>query len=237
MQVVCNEIRDRINKYEKRDKNFENNSKKIFLSVVPSRLKFTFDSDNFKVQEKIIEITNYFPKPCPILLIPLESQYFRIANVFQRQWLNPGSVLKINILFIPDENRDYNDVLKIRYFNNQLMEIKIFAKIVTIFSFPSTVSFGNVPLDQPVCYKIPIRSHSKKEFSFVIWPSKENSCVDIYPRWGRVKANQEPLIIMIIYRPLRYISMHFQIRIFISDLCKTPHIINFYAYTRPGLLR
>ena len=83
MQVVCNEIRHRVNKYEKRDKNFENSSKKIFLSVVPSRLKFTFDSDNFKVQEKIIEITNYFHKPCPILLIPLESQYFRIANVFQ----------------------------------------------------------------------------------------------------------------------------------------------------------
>lgn len=42
---------------------------------------------------------------------------------------------------------------------------------------------------------------------------------------------------MVIYKPLRYISMNFQIRIFISDLYKTPYVINFYAYTRPGLLR
>lgn len=54
---------------------------------------------------------------------------------------------------------------------------------------------------------------------------------------GHVKPNQEPLIIMVIYRPLQYISLNFQIQIFITNLCKTPYIINFYAYTRPGILR
>ncbi|XP_076390974.1 uncharacterized protein LOC105662402 [Megachile rotundata] len=238
MQVESNDIKYCINKYEEKNINyFKNYSKKAFLSVIPSTLKFTFDSKNFKIQKKIVEITNYFSKPCPIQLLPPETQYFQINNISQKIWLNPGSVFKMNILFIPDENRGYNDVLKIRYFYDQLIEIKIFAEVVNTFSFPTIVNFGNVPLDHPVCYEIPIHPNAKKEFTFAILPTQENSCVDICPRWGRMRPGQKPLTVMIIYRPLQYISMHFQVRIFISDLCKTPHTINFYACTRPGLLR
>ncbi|XP_076634721.1 cilia- and flagella-associated protein 221-like [Colletes latitarsis] len=215
----------------------EEDAKTHFLSVTPPNIQFTFNCGNFKVQRKIIEITNYFSKSCPIQPLPLETHYFRMQTISQGRWLNPGSIYKLNILFAPDEARDYNDVLKIRYFNNRLLEIKITAKVTTDFSFPTNVDFGVVPLGQAVCYKIPIYSHSKKQFSFAILPCKEDPCVDIYPRWGHVKPSQEPLIIMVIYRPLRYISLNFQIRIFITDLCKIPYVINFYAYTRPGVLR
>lgn len=57
--------------------------KNAFLSVVPSHLKFTFSVDNLKIQEKTAEITNYFPKSCPIQLLPLDTRYFRIKNAFQ----------------------------------------------------------------------------------------------------------------------------------------------------------
>lgn len=53
------------------------------LNIIPSKLKFTFDSDNFKIQEKTIEIANYFSKPCPIEFLPLETQYFKIKNISQ----------------------------------------------------------------------------------------------------------------------------------------------------------
>ncbi|XP_043264918.1 cilia- and flagella-associated protein 221-like [Colletes gigas] len=217
--------------------NIEEDARIHFLSVTPPNLTFTFNCGNLKVQKKTIEITNYFPKSCPIQPLPLETHYFRMQTITQGRWLTPGSIFKLNILFIPDEARDYNDVLNIRYFNNRLLEIKITAKATTDFSFPTNVNFGVVPLGRPVCYKMPIYSHSKKQFSFAILPCKEDPCVDIYPRWGHVKPGQEPLIIMVIYRPLRYISLNFQIRIFITDLCKIPYVINFYAYTRPGVLR
>ncbi|KAF3426825.1 hypothetical protein E2986_10772 [Frieseomelitta varia] len=207
------------------------------LNAVPSTLKFTFDSGNFKIQEKKIEIMNCFLKPCPIRFLPLETDYFRFKNVYQRAWLKPGSVFKLNILFIPDEDRDYNDILKICYFNDQTMQIKIYAEMTIKFSFPAVVNFGNVPLGRTVSYKIPIHSHAEKDFSFAIILFNGGSCVDVYPQRGHVKSKQKPVTIVVIYRPLRYISMNFQIRIFISDLCKAPHIINFYAYTRPGLLR
>ncbi|XP_033301994.1 cilia- and flagella-associated protein 221-like [Bombus bifarius] len=216
---------------------FEEESNNGILSVVPSKLKFNFDFGNFKVQEKTVEITNFFVKPCPIRFLPLETHYFRFKDIYQRTWLNPGSVFKMNILFIPDENRDYNDTLKILYYNDQTTQIKIYAEMTTKFSFPAIVNFGHVPLGRTVCYKIPIHSHAEKDFSFTIIPFNGGSCVDVYPRWGHIKSKQNPAIIAIIYRPLRYISMNFEIRIFISDLCKSPHIINFYAYTRPGLLR
>lgn len=53
------------------------------LNIIPSKLKFTFDSDNFKIQEKTIEIANYFSKSCPIQFLPLETQYFKIKNISQ----------------------------------------------------------------------------------------------------------------------------------------------------------
>ncbi|XP_053972616.1 cilia- and flagella-associated protein 221-like [Hylaeus volcanicus] len=217
--------------------NIEEDSKHGSLSVAPSNLKFTFYSGNLEVQEKTIEITNYFSKPCPIQLLPLKTHYFQIRTASQRRWLSPGSSFKIHIFFTPDEERNYNDILKIHYFNNQQLQIKITAEITTRFSFPTNVNFGAVPLGRAACYEIPIYSHAKKKISFAIMPSKEDSCVDIYPRWGHIIPGQEPLIIMVIYRPFRYISFNFQIRIFITDLCKVPHIINFYAYTRPGILR
>ncbi|XP_050593105.1 cilia- and flagella-associated protein 221-like isoform X1 [Bombus affinis] len=216
---------------------FGEESNNGILSVVPSKLKFNFDFGNFKVQEKTVEITNFFVKPCPIRFLPMETHYFRFKDIYQRTWLNPGSVFKMNILFIPDENRDYNDTLKILYYNDQTTQIKIYAEMATKFSFPTIVNFGHVPLGRTVCYNIPIHSHAEKDFSFTIIPFNGGSCVDVYPRWGHIKSKQNPTIIAIIYRPLRYISMNFEIRIFISDLCKSPHIINFYAYTRPGLLR
>lgn len=52
----------------------------------------------------------------------------------------------MNILFMPDEYRDYNDILKIRYFDDQTIQIKVYAKIMTKFFFPTTVNFGDVPL-------------------------------------------------------------------------------------------
>lgn len=52
----------------------------------------------------------------------------------------------MNILFIPDENRDYNDTLKILYYNDQTTQIKIYAEMATKFSFPTIVNFGQVPL-------------------------------------------------------------------------------------------
>ncbi|CAL7941310.1 unnamed protein product [Xylocopa violacea] len=207
------------------------------LRVLPSELKFTFDFGNFKTQGKVIEVINYSSKPCPVRFLPLQTHYFKIKNTFQTTWLNPESVIKVNILFMPDENRDYNDVLKIRYFNNQIMETRILAKVISKFSFPTSIDFGNVPLGRTVCYNLPIHSHAEKEFSFAIFTHNGDSSVDVYPRWGHVKPKQKPVMVMVIYRPLRYISMNFQVRIFISDLYKAPYNINFYAYTRPGLLR
>ncbi|CAK9798924.1 Cilia- and flagella-associated protein 221 [Anthophora plagiata] len=216
---------------------YEEKPKHGILSVIPPKLEFIFVCGNFAVQKKIVEITNYFPKSCFIQCLPPETRYFRLKNIVQRTLLIPGSVLKINISFTPDENRDYNDVLRIRYLKDQEMQIKIFAKVTTKFSLPSEVNFGNVPLGRTAYYKMPIYPHEKTEFSFAILPSNENPCVDIYPRWGYMKPGQSPVIVMIIYRPLKYISLNFQIRIIMSDLCKTPHVINFRAYTRPGFLR
>nr|XP_033336530.1 uncharacterized protein LOC117226378 isoform X2 [Megalopta genalis] len=212
-------------------------SKSGFLIASPSNLNFTFSSRNLKVREKTLKITNYFSKSCPIQPLPIKTPYFRFGSAPQTRWLTPGSVHEINIQFIPDEPRNYNDVLKIRYFDNRILIVQITGNVRTGFCFPANINFGNVPLGKAACYEIPICSQSKEQFSFTILPSKEDPCVDIYPRWGRVRPDQKPLIVMVIYRPLRYISMDFQIRIFITDLCKTPYIINFSAYTRPGLLR
>ncbi|XP_078034080.1 uncharacterized protein LOC144468471 [Augochlora pura] len=212
-------------------------SRNGFLNVSPANLNFTFNFRNLKVQEKTLKITNYFSKSCPIQPLPIITPYFRFGSAPQTRWLTPGSVHKINIQFIPDEPRNYNDVLKIRYFDDRILIVQITGNVRTGFCFPANINFGYVPLGKAACYEIPICSQSKEQFSFTVLPSKEDPCIDIYPRWGRVRANQKPVIIMVIYRPLRYISMNFQIRIFITDLCKTPYIINFSAYTRPGLLR
>nr|XP_033336531.1 uncharacterized protein LOC117226378 isoform X3 [Megalopta genalis] len=161
-------------------------SKSGFLIASPSNLNFTFSSRNLKVREKTLKITNYFSKSCPIQPLPIKTPYFRFGSAPQTRWLTPGSVHEINIQFIPDEPRNYNDVLKIRYFDNRILIVQITGNVRTGFCFPANINFGNVPLGKA---------------------------------------------------PLRYISMDFQIRIFITDLCKTPYIINFSAYTRPGLLR
>lgn len=47
---------------------------------------------------------------------------------------------------MPDENKNYDDVLKIQYLSDQIMQIKISAKMKPKFSFPTTINFGNVPL-------------------------------------------------------------------------------------------
>lgn len=61
----------------------EENSKNAFLSVAPPSLKFTFSAGNLKVQEKPIEITNYFSKLCPVQAFPLESNHFRVGGASQ----------------------------------------------------------------------------------------------------------------------------------------------------------
>ena len=68
---------------EKNVHEFEEESTNGSLNAVPSTLKFTFDSGNFKIQEKKVEIMNCFLKPCPIRFSPLETDYFRFKNVYQ----------------------------------------------------------------------------------------------------------------------------------------------------------
>lgn len=63
--------------------NIQEDSRNAFLSVTPSNLKFTFTSKNLKVQQKTIEITNYFSKSCPIQPLTLETHYFRIESISQ----------------------------------------------------------------------------------------------------------------------------------------------------------
>lgn len=62
---------------------FEEKLKNGILSVTPSKLKFTFNSGNFNVQENTVEIANYFSKPCLIRFLPFETQYFSNKNTFE----------------------------------------------------------------------------------------------------------------------------------------------------------
>lgn len=147
----------------------KNDSKNVILNVSPPNLSFNFSFDNLKPQEKIIKVTNYSSKPCPVQPLPMETRYFwfgittqvkkqipllklllykilMYASLLQTRWLTPGSVYNINIRFIPDESRNYNDVLKIRYFDNQTLQIKVTGNVTTHFPFPRKVNFGSVPL-------------------------------------------------------------------------------------------
>ena len=54
---------------------------------------------------------------------------------------------------------------------------------------------------------------------------------------GSLKPGQDPIIIIVEYQALRYITATFQIQLFIPEICKSPFLINFTAYTYPGLER
>ena len=85
---------------EKNIHKFEEESTNGSLNAVPSTLKFTFDSGNFKIQEKKIEIMNYFLKPCPIRFLSLETDYFRFKNVYQVNKKNYTCIILCLILYV-----------------------------------------------------------------------------------------------------------------------------------------
>ncbi|XP_033225708.1 cilia- and flagella-associated protein 221-like isoform X2 [Belonocnema kinseyi] len=191
-----------------------------------------------KTQQKIVQITNYSSKPCPLLISPPGTCYFKITSKTLKEWLNPGYSFELKIRFIPDEIRHYHDSIKIQEFEKRYSILKLSAAPSCEINYPKTVDFGKVPLAATVSYKIPIHSDPMKKISFAVFPLSEiQCCLHIYPLYGSLKPGQNPIFLNVEYQALRYITATFQIQLFIPEICKSPFLINFIAYTYPGLQR
>ncbi|XP_047363339.1 uncharacterized protein LOC124954426 isoform X2 [Vespa velutina] len=140
--------------------------------------------------------------------------------------------MNLNIVY---ESSNINDV-KTRCLNEKNVTTQIFTNSTFKPIFLEKVNFGNVPLGNTVHHLILIHSAPNKKVSFVVLPFTKNPCIDIYPLEGNVKPDCKPAEIMIIYRPLSYITLNFELQIYIPELSKT-HVVTFYAHTKPRLKR
>ncbi|KAF7411590.1 hypothetical protein HZH66_000486 [Vespula vulgaris] len=133
------------------------------------------------------------------------------------------------------ESPNINDI-KTKCSNEQSLTTEIFVNSTFKSIFRKKVNFGNIPLGYMVHHIILIHPIPNKKISYVVLPFIKNSCIDIYPLEGNIRPDCKPAEIMVIYRPLRYITLNFELQIYIPELCKT-QVITFYADTKPRLQR
>ncbi|XP_015602810.1 cilia- and flagella-associated protein 221 [Cephus cinctus] len=213
---------------------YKDSSKNDFIKVIPDELIFTFDTLYPQKQQKYLKILNIGLKPYPVQVLPPDTSYFKVSNS-STVWISPGLSLNLRVIFYPKDVREYNDVLRLRCLYNQNLFIKILAKPETLLNFPTRVNFGKVLLGTVVSYKLPIHSFPSKKFSFAILILSDEPSVTVNPLQGHLCPGQDPVIVQINYKALRYVTITFDLQIYIPEICKSPFVINFIAYTWPEL--